>query len=75
MCTVTLFRHRDCGHMWAVVTEQCVPDMGFSTCASFEAGDAAKAAPRVWRTRRRACPRCGGVAYDANEVRVVERMG
>ncbi|RCI15320.1 hypothetical protein L249_6386 [Ophiocordyceps polyrhachis-furcata BCC 54312] len=76
MCTVTFFRHRDCKHMWATVTEPCGPGMGFYTCRSFEDTGVTKARPPVYRTRGRSCPRCGtGEAVDGNVVRLVERMG
>ncbi|PHH85348.1 hypothetical protein CDD83_569 [Cordyceps sp. RAO-2017] len=77
MCTVTFFQHKDCRHTWAAVTEPCGPFMGFSTCSSFGDG-VTKDRPRVYRTRSRVCPRCAacrGATYDANAVRVVERMG
>ncbi|KJZ73649.1 hypothetical protein HIM_06982 [Hirsutella minnesotensis 3608] len=79
MCIVTFFQHKQCGHMWAVVTHPCGPGMGFSTCRSFGDDAAAKEAPRVYRTRARPCPRCAAdgrrAAYDANAVRLVRRMG
>ncbi|RDA87341.1 hypothetical protein CP532_2629 [Ophiocordyceps camponoti-leonardi (nom. inval.)] len=79
MCTVTFFRHRDCKHMWATITEPCGPGMGFYTCRSFEDPGVTKARPPVYRTRGRSCPRCGmegmGEAVDGNLVRLVERMG
>ncbi|KAM3499857.1 hypothetical protein MY10362_006914 [Beauveria mimosiformis] len=35
MCIVTYFKHLQCNHIWAVVTEPCLPYMGFSNCPSF----------------------------------------
>lgn len=35
MCIVTYFKHLQCSHTWAVVTEPCLPYMGFTNCPSF----------------------------------------
>ena len=74
MCGVTFFQHKECKHTWATVTEPCGPGMGFATCPSMGDGTA-KDRPRVYATRSRPCPRCGGAAYDGNAVRMVARMG
>ncbi|PFH60626.1 hypothetical protein XA68_10637 [Ophiocordyceps unilateralis] len=75
MCAVTFFRHRDCKHIWAAVTEPCGPGMGFYTCRSFGDTGVTKERPAVYRTRSRTCPRCAPGPPDGNVVRVVERMG
>ncbi|RDA90145.1 hypothetical protein CP533_0768 [Ophiocordyceps camponoti-saundersi (nom. inval.)] len=75
MCTVTFFRHRDCKHMWAAITEPCGPGMGFHTCRSFGDTGVTKDRPPVYLTRGRSCPRCGTEAVDGNVVRLVRRMG
>ncbi|KAJ2966568.1 hypothetical protein NQ176_g10088 [Zarea fungicola] len=38
MCIVTYFKHLECNHIWAVVTEPCLPYMGFTNCPTFTAG-------------------------------------
>ncbi len=35
MCIVTYFKHLRCKHIWAVITEPCLPYMGFTNCPSF----------------------------------------
>ncbi|PNY28056.1 Uncharacterized protein TCAP_02020 [Tolypocladium capitatum] len=78
MCVVTYFQHKDCRHIWAVVTEPCGPWMGFSTCRGIGDGTT-KQTPSFYRTKTRPCPRCAadmvGRTYDGNAVRVVDRMG
>ncbi|KND95051.1 hypothetical protein TOPH_00280 [Tolypocladium ophioglossoides CBS 100239] len=78
MCVVTYFQHKDCKHIWAVVTEPCGPWMGFSTCRNIGDGTT-KETPKFYRTKMRPCPRCAedivGRMYDRNAVRVVDRMG
>lgn len=79
MCVVTYFQHKDCKHIWAVVTEPCGPWMGFSTCRGIGDGTT-KQTPAFYRTKTRPCPRCAeedvaGRTYDRNAVRVVDRMG
>lgn len=41
MCIVTYFKHLQCNHISAVVTEPCLPFMGFTNCPSFVGGSVA----------------------------------
>ena len=74
MCQVTYFQHKTCRHVWAAVTRPCAPYMGFLNCVSFR-DDRTKDSPKFYKTESRPCPRCSGVPYDANAVRLVQRMG
>lgn len=77
MCTTTLFQHKTCKHIWAIIKEPCGPGMGFSTCENFTRGTV-KEPPAIYNTRSRPCPRCErepGRVCDANAIRAVESMG
>lgn len=75
MCTLTCFEHKDCKHIWVVLTEPCEPLIGLNNCPTFCDGTA-KPPPKYYRTRSRPCPRCDlHGEYDRNLVRMVEGMG
>lgn len=74
MCTIKIYRSRDCKHKWMVIDEECKPGRGFANCSYIDTKHIPPTVDNLPASHYD-CPKCGRTSWmqDGNKIRLVEK--